>query len=58
MLMRFVQFVFPFVFRVGSRKSGGEGLGERGDQWTEVVSWEPRAFIFHNFLVSFRFGFS
>ncbi|KAJ4964453.1 hypothetical protein NE237_024392 [Protea cynaroides] len=26
------------------------GLGERGDQWTEVVSWEPRAFIYHNFL--------
>eukprot|EP00262_Sarcandra_glabra_P008925 TRINITY_DN22876_c0_g1_i1.p1 TRINITY_DN22876_c0_g1~~TRINITY_DN22876_c0_g1_i1.p1 ORF type:complete len:289 (+),score=43.68 TRINITY_DN22876_c0_g1_i1:156-1022(+) len=27
-----------------------EGLGERGDQWTEVLSWEPRAFIYHNFL--------
>ncbi|MED6111810.1 hypothetical protein PIB30_055731 [Stylosanthes scabra] len=21
-----------------------------GEQWTEVVSWEPRAFIYHNFL--------
>ena len=28
-----------------------EGLGERGAQWTEVVSWEPRAFVYHNFLV-------
>nr|CAD1830731.1 unnamed protein product [Ananas comosus var. bracteatus] len=27
-----------------------DGLGERGPQWTEVVSWEPRAFIYHNFL--------
>jgi prolyl 4-hydroxylase len=29
-----------------------EGLGKRGDQWTEVLSWEPRAFVYHNFLVS------
>ncbi|KAG2260747.1 hypothetical protein Bca52824_080041 [Brassica carinata] len=27
-----------------------EGLGKRGDQWTEVLSWEPRAFAYHNFL--------
>lgn len=27
-----------------------DGLGEREDQWTEVISWEPRAFIYHNFL--------
>ncbi|XP_058090880.1 probable prolyl 4-hydroxylase 3 isoform X2 [Magnolia sinica] len=26
------------------------GLGERGEQWTEVLSWEPRAFVYHNFL--------
>ncbi|RVW51020.1 putative prolyl 4-hydroxylase 3 [Vitis vinifera] len=31
---------------------GGEGLGKRGEQWTEIVSWEPRAFIYHNFLVT------
>ncbi|PIN04696.1 Prolyl 4-hydroxylase alpha subunit [Handroanthus impetiginosus] len=30
--------------------SEGEGLGKRGDQWTEVLSWEPRAFLYHNFL--------
>ncbi|KAK9165047.1 hypothetical protein Scep_000238 [Stephania cephalantha] len=24
--------------------------GRRGDQWTEVISWEPRAFVYHNFL--------
>ncbi|KAL1542866.1 putative prolyl 4-hydroxylase 3 [Salvia divinorum] len=29
---------------------GAEGLGERGEQRTKVVSWEPRAFIYHNFL--------
>ena len=28
-----------------------EGPGERGAQWTEFVSWEPRAFVYHNFLV-------
>ncbi|XP_030950817.1 probable prolyl 4-hydroxylase 3 [Quercus lobata] len=27
-----------------------EGLGERKEQWTEILSWEPRAFIYHNFL--------
>ncbi|GAB2279399.1 hypothetical protein Dimus_014041 [Dionaea muscipula] len=27
------------------------GRGEdRGDQWVEVISWEPRAFVYHNFL--------
>ncbi|GKV53018.1 hypothetical protein SLEP1_g59568 [Rubroshorea leprosula] len=27
------------------------GLGKRDEQWTEVISWEPRAFVYHNFLV-------
>ncbi|MQL84773.1 hypothetical protein Taro_017292, partial [Colocasia esculenta] len=27
-----------------------DGLGQRGEQWTEVLSWEPRAFLYHNFL--------
>ncbi|CAA6663246.1 unnamed protein product [Spirodela intermedia] len=27
-----------------------DGLGQRGEQWTEVISWEPRAFVYHNFL--------
>ena len=26
-----------------------------GDRWVEVISWEPRAFVYHNFLVSFLF---
>ncbi|KAK4795561.1 hypothetical protein SAY86_027887 [Trapa natans] len=29
---------------------GSQGLGERGKQWTQVLSWEPRAFLYHNFL--------
>ncbi|XP_021300655.1 probable prolyl 4-hydroxylase 10 [Herrania umbratica] len=29
------------------RSDDDEGQGE---QWVEVISWEPRAFIFHNFL--------
>ncbi|KAE8779870.1 putative prolyl 4-hydroxylase 3 [Hordeum vulgare] len=32
------------------RRDLSEGLGERGAQWTEVISWEPRAFVYHNFL--------
>ncbi|WOL11970.1 prolyl 4-hydroxylase, alpha subunit [Canna indica] len=27
-----------------------EGPEKRGQQWTEVLSWKPRAFIHHNFL--------
>ncbi|CAL9176017.1 probable prolyl 4-hydroxylase 3 [Musa acuminata AAA Group] len=35
------------------RRSVGEArdeLQETGEQWTEVLSWEPRAFLYHNFL--------
>ncbi|KAK6125903.1 hypothetical protein DH2020_040352 [Rehmannia glutinosa] len=28
----------------------GDGDEESKDQWVEVISWEPRAFVFHNFL--------
>ncbi|XP_076922962.1 putative prolyl 4-hydroxylase 10 [Bidens hawaiensis] len=28
----------------------GNATGKRGDQWTEILSWEPRAFLYHNFL--------
>ncbi|KAK4261717.1 hypothetical protein QN277_004675 [Acacia crassicarpa] len=30
-----------------SRSDGEEGRGER---WVEIISWEPRAFVYHNFL--------
>ncbi|OVA15945.1 Oxoglutarate/iron-dependent dioxygenase [Macleaya cordata] len=33
-----------------TEKRGGDGLGERLDPWMEVISWEPRAFVYHNFL--------
>ena len=33
----------------------GAELGQRHKQWTEVLSSEPRASIFHNFLVLFLF---
>ncbi|KAL5778275.1 hypothetical protein ACOSP7_011201 [Xanthoceras sorbifolium] len=23
---------------------------ERGEHWTEIIAWEPRAFVYHNFL--------
>lgn len=29
------------------RSDGDEG---RGEQWVELISWEPRAFVYHNFL--------
>lgn len=37
-------------FRRRIVERGGDGLGKRREQWTEVLSWEPRAFIYHNFL--------
>nr|CAD1835173.1 unnamed protein product [Ananas comosus var. bracteatus] len=27
-----------------------EVLGERGEPWSEVLSWKPRVFMYHNFL--------
>ncbi|BAT75340.1 hypothetical protein VIGAN_01318600 [Vigna angularis var. angularis] len=27
-----------------------EGEDEQGEQWVEILSWEPRAFLYHNFL--------
>ncbi|KAL3634257.1 putative prolyl 4-hydroxylase 3 [Castilleja foliolosa] len=33
-----------------TKSDGGDGLGERREQWTEILSWEPRAFVYHNFL--------
>ncbi|KAM7257737.1 hypothetical protein ACFE04_013478 [Oxalis oulophora] len=27
-----------------------DGLGTRKEQWTEILAWEPRAFVYHNFL--------
>ncbi|KAL6635405.1 hypothetical protein ACP70R_028076 [Stipagrostis hirtigluma subsp. patula] len=36
--------------RPRARRDLAQGLGERGAQWTEVISWEPRAFVYHNFL--------
>lgn len=34
------------------RKTTDRGVGdeERAEQWVEVISWEPRAVIYHNFL--------
>jgi hypothetical protein len=39
------------VAAVGCLRAG-RGCCERIVQWTEVISWEPRAFVYHNFLVS------
>lgn len=44
-----------FLFLLLTRSEGEEG---RGEQWVEIVSWEPRAFIYHNFLVSLRKEFA
>ncbi|GER33996.1 2-oxoglutarate (2OG) and Fe(II)-dependent oxygenase superfamily protein [Striga asiatica] len=37
-------------FKLEISKSEWKGLGKRGEQWTEILSWEPRAFLYHNFL--------
>ncbi|KAF7139181.1 hypothetical protein RHSIM_Rhsim07G0248700 [Rhododendron simsii] len=43
---------FNFGRRAGvwGGPGGGDELGKRGEQWTEIISWEPRAFVYHNFL--------
>ncbi|KAJ1421577.1 Prolyl 4-hydroxylase, alpha subunit [Sesbania bispinosa] len=37
------------AFRRKTSESG-DSLVQKQEQWTEVLSWEPRAFIYHNFL--------
>ncbi|MBA0653395.1 hypothetical protein Goklo_020576, partial [Gossypium klotzschianum] len=39
------------VHNVVDKNDYDEGVGE---QWVEVISWEPRAFIYHNFLKDFE----
>lgn len=39
-----------FFFFGGGRQDDDDG--GKGDQWVEVISLEPRAYIYHNFLVS------
>uniref|UniRef100_A0A803LIT9 procollagen-proline 4-dioxygenase n=1 Tax=Chenopodium quinoa TaxID=63459 RepID=A0A803LIT9_CHEQI len=29
---------------------GRKGIGKRDEQWVEILSWEPRAFLYHHFL--------
>ncbi|KDO71350.1 hypothetical protein CISIN_1g023009mg [Citrus sinensis] len=35
------------IVRKSMESEGDEG---RAEQWVEVISWEPRAFVYHNFL--------
>ena len=44
-----VFFVVNFDIR-----SGGDEEGN-GERWVEVISWEPRAVVYHNFLNLFDF---
>ncbi|KAL3723686.1 hypothetical protein ACJRO7_035799 [Eucalyptus globulus] len=38
------------ILRRNVKRSGLGRDGERGEQWVELISWEPRAFVYHNFL--------
>ncbi|XWS45604.1 hypothetical protein CRYUN_Cryun15aG0150700 [Craigia yunnanensis] len=38
------------VHKVVDRISRSDDDDGRGEHWVEVISWEPRAFIYHNFL--------
>ncbi|XP_022751504.1 probable prolyl 4-hydroxylase 10 [Durio zibethinus] len=38
------------VHNIVQRSDHGDDDEGRGEHWVEVISWEPRAFIYHNFL--------
>ncbi|XP_030524066.1 probable prolyl 4-hydroxylase 10 [Rhodamnia argentea] len=38
------------ILRKSAERSGLGRDGDRGEQWVELISWEPRAFVYHNFL--------
>ncbi|XP_014502471.1 probable prolyl 4-hydroxylase 3 [Vigna radiata var. radiata] len=41
---------FPTADLAAFRRKTSQSLEEKPEQWTEILSWEPRAFIYHNFL--------
>jgi len=43
-----IWFFFGNCFVSETSSGDEEGNGER---WVEVISWEPRAVVYHNFLV-------
>lgn len=49
------RWYFVFLYFCDSERSKGEGVAVRGERWAEALSWEPRAFVYHSFLVSFDF---
>jgi prolyl 4-hydroxylase len=40
------------VQTIQERESFGDEEDGNGDRWLEVISWEPRAFVYHNFLTN------
>ncbi|KAL3641029.1 putative prolyl 4-hydroxylase 3 [Castilleja foliolosa] len=52
LLMLLGHGIFSFNIDSGddSIRTTLDTLGKREDKWTEIVSWEPRAFVYHNFL--------
>ncbi|KAG7544921.1 Oxoglutarate/iron-dependent dioxygenase [Arabidopsis suecica] len=40
------------VQTIEERESYGDEEDGNGDRWLEVISWEPRAFVYHNFLTN------
>ncbi|XP_048141932.1 probable prolyl 4-hydroxylase 10 isoform X2 [Rhodamnia argentea] len=38
------------ILRMSVERSGLGREGDRGEQWVELISWEPIAFVYHNFL--------
>ncbi|QCE16718.1 probable prolyl 4-hydroxylase 3 [Vigna unguiculata] len=41
---------FPTADLAAFRRKTSQSLEKNPEQWTEILSWEPRAFIYHNFL--------
>ncbi|RID59292.1 hypothetical protein BRARA_F02531 [Brassica rapa] len=39
------------IVRKSQEQSGGDEEGN-GERWVEVISWEPRAVVYHNFLTN------
>lgn len=43
-----------FLCEIFDNRNGGDEEGN-GERWVEVISWEPRAVVYHNFLVNLFF---
>lgn len=48
--------IWRVIFIIWYSRRSGKDVTEENERWVEIISWEPRASIYHNFLVSYMYN--